>query len=125
MEPEVLSSSLRGGTIFPPCAASSGLAEPPAWDPRQSIRFEAERDRDALDLSPCLPGDFAPREIGDPGCGTGQDAALLQRRHPEALVYGLDSSPELLARARVRMPGTSVNWMDGDIAAWARPCGRI
>ncbi len=90
---------------------------PPAWDPQQYSRFEAERDRAALDLLLRLPGDLAPREIWDLGCGAGQHAALLKRRHPGAVVHGLDSSPDMLARARTL--GADVDWRQGDIATWS------
>ena len=117
MEPEVLSSSLRGGTIFDPLEAFSGMTDaPPAWDPRQYSRFDAERDRAALDLLLRLPTDLEPCEIWDLGCGAGQHAALLKRRHPNARVHGLDSSAEMLARARGL--GADVDWRQGDIADW-------
>lgn len=86
------------------------------WDPRQYSRFEAERDGSALDLLVRLPGDLEPREIWDLGCGAGQHAALLKRRHPGAAVHGLDSSPEMLARARSL--NADVDWREGDIAGW-------
>ena len=97
--------------------ALSGMTDtPPAWDPEQYGRFESERDRAALDLLLRLPGDLEPREIWDLGCGTGQHAALLKRRHPGAVVHGLDSSAEMLARAR-DLDG-EVDWRQGDIADW-------
>ena len=36
------------------------------------------------------------------GSGTGQHAALLKRRHPDARVLGMDSSPAMLDQARAR-----------------------
>lgn len=90
---------------------------PPAWDPRQYSRFQAERDRAALDLLLRLPGDLDPREIWDLGCGAGQHAAMLKRRHPAATVHGLDSSAEMLAQARAL--GADVDWRQGDIATWS------
>lgn len=89
---------------------------PPAWDPRQYRRFEAERDRAALDLLLRLPDDLQPREIWDLGCGTGQHAALLKRRHPQARVHGLDSSAAMLEQARAL--AADVVWLEGDIAGW-------
>lgn len=91
-------------------------AAPPAWDPRQYRRFEAERDRAALDLLLRLPDDLQPQEIWDLGCGTGQHAALLKRRHPQARVHGLDSSAEMLEQARAQ--AAEVDWRRGDIAGW-------
>lgn len=95
-------------------------AAQPAWDPGQYRRFEAERDRAALDLLLRLPDDLRPREIWDLGCGTGQHAALLKRRHPQARVHGLDSSVAMLEQARAL--AADVDWRQGDIAGW-RPDG--
>ena len=92
-------------------------ATPPAWDPQQYRRFEAERDRAALDLLLRLPDGLDPREIWDLGCGAGQHAALLKRRHPGAVVHGLDSSADMLACARAL--GADVDWRQGDIADWS------
>ena len=89
----------------------------PVWDPCQYNRFEAQRDRAALDLLVRLPEDFAPREIWDLGCGAGQHAALLKRRHPDANVHGMDSSEAMLEQARAL--SADVDWSVGDIATWA------
>ncbi len=89
----------------------------PLWDPQQYSRFEAERDRAALDLLLRLPGDLEPRTIVDLGCGAGQHAALLKRRHPEASVTGLDSSAAMLEQAKAL--GADVDWVRADLAAWA------
>jgi trans-aconitate 2-methyltransferase len=88
----------------------------PLWDPRQYNRFEAQRDRAALDLLVRLPEEFEPAEIWDLGCGTGQHAALLKRRHPNANVHGMDSSEAMLERARAL--SADVDWSIGDIATW-------
>ena len=64
-----------------------------------------------------IPGDLRPREIWDLGCGTGEHAAVLKRRHPAARVHGMDSSPEMLAEARSR--SDQVEWLQGDIAGFA------
>jgi len=89
----------------------------PVWDPRQYGRFDGERDRAALDLLLRLPDGFRPREIWDLGCGAGQHAALLKRRHPAAVVHGLDTSAAMLAEAAQRE--ASIDWVQGDIAGWS------
>jgi len=89
----------------------------PVWDPHQYNRFEAQRDRAALDLLLRLPEDFAPAEVWDLGCGTGQHAALLKRRHPTAHVHGLDASATMLDQARAL--SVEIDWVIDDIAAWA------
>ena len=97
----------------------------PMWDPRQYNRFEAQRDRAALDLLVRLPEDLDPAEIWDLGCGTGQHAALLKRRHPNAQVHGMDSSTAMLDQARAL--SAEVDWSVGDIATWTpeRPADLI
>ncbi len=100
-------------------------AAPPAWNPAQYRRFEAERDRAALDLLVRIPPDLDPREIWDLGCGTGRHAALLKRRHPDARVHGLDSSADMLEQARGLE--ADVDWRLGDITGWTpgRPADLI
>ncbi|MCG8399887.1 methyltransferase domain-containing protein, partial [Bacillus atrophaeus] len=77
-------------------------------DPAQYERYKTYRDRPALDLLVQIPQDLEPDEIWDLGCGTGEHAALLARRHPGAKVYGLDSSPDMLVDARAR--SAPVTW---------------
>lgn len=89
----------------------------PAWDPGQYARFEAERDRAALDLLVRLPADLDPRLIWDLGCGPGRHAALLKRRFPQAQVLGLDSSPAMIEQARARPE--AVDWRLGGIEDWS------
>lgn len=83
------------------------------WDPTQYELYADQRLRPALDLIERIQAD--PAEIWDLGCGTGTITALLAERWPQALVHGLDSSPEMLDRAR-RIPG--IDWVLGDIAGW-------
>jgi trans-aconitate 2-methyltransferase len=89
------------------------------WDPAQYERHKRDRDRPALDLMLQIPRDLRPRTIWDLGCGAGEHAAVLAVRHPAAEVRGLDSSAEMLARARER--NTGVTWIQGDIAAFDPP----
>ncbi|MBX3476200.1 MAG: methyltransferase domain-containing protein [Brevundimonas sp.] len=91
-------------------------ATSPQWDPAQYARFEAQRDRAALDLIRQIPEDLTPREIWDLGCGAGQHAALLRMRHPAAAVHGLDSSPEMIGKARAL--DAAIDWRVGDIDGW-------
>lgn len=87
------------------------------WDPAQYDRFEAERDRAALDLLVRLPADLDPRVIHDLGCGTGRHAALLKRRWPDAAVHGLDRDPAMLETCRARPE--DVSWVEGDVSTWS------
>lgn len=87
------------------------------WDVEQYERYKTYRDRPALDLMVQIPSDLKPAEVWDLGCGAGEHAALLARRHPDARVHGLDSSADMLAAARAR--NASVAWVEGDIDAFA------
>jgi trans-aconitate 2-methyltransferase len=68
------------------------------WNPEQYLRFEAERAlpfSDLLALIPVRPG----LRVVDLGCGTGELTRRLADALPDSAVLGLDSSPEMLARA--------------------------
>jgi malonyl-CoA O-methyltransferase len=54
---------------------------------------------------------FTPETIIDLGCGTGAGAAALALRWPLARVIGLDASPEMLHRARLRETPTRIEWL--------------
>lgn len=91
----------------------------PSWDPAIYERYKVYRDRPALDLLVQIPGDLQVDEAWDLGCGTGEHAALLTIRHPGARVHGLDSSPEMLAKARARKE--PVDWVLAGIEDFAPP----
>lgn len=88
-----------------------------SWDPDQYARYRVYRERPALDLLARLPDGLQPREVWDLGCGPGDQAVELAARYPDARVRGLDTSPDMLARAGERR--SRVEWMEGDIAAFA------
>lgn len=87
-----------------------------AWDPETYLRFEAERTRPAADLLKRVFRQEVAYAV-DLGCGTGNSTALLAERWPAARLEGVDSSPEMLVKARLNpYPAT---WSLADIAAWA------
>jgi len=88
-----------------------------SWDPDVYALYRRYRERPALDLLTAIPSDLEPREIWDLGCGLGEQAALLAARHPLARVRGMDSSAEMLERAKA-LPAR-VEWELGDIAGFA------
>ena len=55
----------------------------------------------------------------DLGCGPGNSTELLRARFPEARLVGIDSSPDMIAAARQRLPG--VRFEVGDLAVWEDP----
>lgn len=90
----------------------------PRWDPTQYLKFSDHRLRPALDLLARIPHE-APRRIHDLGCGPGTITRLLAERWPGAVVTGVDSSPEMLAKARREVPGLAFDL--ADIAGWSPP----
>lgn len=90
------------------------------WDPVQYLRFGNQRLRPALDLLARVPLS-APEEVIDLGCGAGNVTQALRRRWPalSTRLTGIDSSPEMLARARAEEP--SASWLLADIARWQPP----
>ena len=85
------------------------------WSARQYLKFEDERTRPPLDLLAQVPLQ-SPQLIVDLGCGPGNSTELLVARFPQAQVIGLDSSPDMLRKARERLP--NCKFVQGDIATW-------
>lgn len=73
------------------------------WSPGQYLRFEEERTRPAAELLARVPA-TRPRRVLDIGCGPGNSTELLAARFPQAEIVGIDSSPEMIAAARKRLP---------------------
>ncbi|MCW2655182.1 MAG: trans-aconitate 2-methyltransferase [Mycobacterium sp.] len=84
------------------------------WDPVQYGRFADERNRAFLDLTARIAA-TSPRHVVDIGCGPGNLTGLLAERWPNAVVEGIDSSPEMIAAA-ADVPG--VSFSVGDAAEW-------
>jgi trans-aconitate 2-methyltransferase len=84
-----------------------------SWDPAQYLKFSGERMRPAVDLLAHVEA-AAPASVVDLGCGAGNLAPLLQARWPAARLTGVDSSPEMLARARKDHPGAEFVLADLD-----------
>ena len=69
------------------------------WDPDRYLAYADERGRPFVDLVARIAA-TDPRTVVDLGCGPGNLTALLGERWPAADVLGLDSSPEMVAKAR-------------------------
>ena len=85
------------------------------WSAKQYTVFEDERTRPVRDLLATVPGQAASAAV-DLGCGPGNSTELLLRRFPGADVSGLDSSPDMIAAAQVRLP--QLRFQVADIATW-------
>jgi trans-aconitate 2-methyltransferase len=86
-----------------------------SWDPAKYLSFADERTRPAADLLARI-STAAPARVADLGCGPGNSTALLAARWPQAAIDGIDSSEEMLAKARGA--GVQANWINADLAQW-------
>jgi trans-aconitate 2-methyltransferase len=73
------------------------------WDAKTYPRFADERTQPAVDLAARIKL-AAPKHIIDLGCGPGNSTEVLRRRWPEAEIFGLDQSPEMIAVASTSRP---------------------
>lgn len=88
----------------------------PTWDPERYLAFSDERTRPAVDLLARVPL-ARPETVADLGCGPGNATRLLAERWPAARVFGIDHSPQMLARARTS--SVRAIWIEADLAQWA------
>ncbi len=73
------------------------------WSAKQYSTFEDERTRPVRDLLSALPPIDA-RAVVDLGCGPGNSTEVLAAAFPNAVAQGLDSSSDMIAAARRRLP---------------------
>jgi trans-aconitate 2-methyltransferase len=92
-----------------------------AWNPQQYLAFADHRLRPVFDLLARVPADD-PKRVVDLGCGAGNATKILRQTWPGAAITGVDSSPEMLARARKEAP--DIAWVEADIATW-RPAQKL
>lgn len=87
------------------------------WDPRQYSLFGDHRGRPFEDLLARLPP-TAPARVVDLGCGPGDQTLRLAERWPDAHIVGIDSSPQMLERARAQDTAGRVEWVQASAEEW-------
>jgi trans-aconitate 2-methyltransferase len=87
---------------------------PHVWDPDRYLVYADERGRPFADLLARVAAE-SPARVVDLGCGPGKLTVLLADRWPDADVLGVDSSPEMVARAA---SVAAVRFVEGDVRTW-------
>ena len=85
------------------------------WNASLYLRFADERTRPARDLLAQVPAP-APARVIDLGCGPGNSTELLAELWPDAALVGIDTSENMLAAARERLP--KARFLKADVASW-------
>src|ERR1700689_1869264 len=85
------------------------------WSATQYLKFEDDRTLPPRDLVAQVPLQ-RPRLVVDLGCGPGNSTELLAERFPQSQIVGLDSSPDMLRKARERLP--RCKFVEADISTW-------
>jgi trans-aconitate 2-methyltransferase len=88
-----------------------------SWSAKQYVAFEDERTRPVRDLLAALPPIEARAAI-DLGCGPGNSTEALAGCYPQAQVAGIDSSADMIAAARRRLP--HIRFAVEELQSWTK-----
>jgi len=89
-----------------------------SWSAQKYLAFEDERTRPVRDLVSAIPTTEVHLAM-DVGCGPGNSTEVLARRFPGATIRGLDSSADMIAAARARLP--QLRFDIAEIETWDEP----
>lgn len=87
------------------------------WDPTRYLQFADERARPFADLVRRVHA-TAPSTVVDLGCGPGHLTRSLSQRWPDATVVGVDSSAEMVERAKADGESDRLRFELGDLREW-------
>lgn len=73
------------------------------WSSEQYLKFKNQRTQPAIDLAGRISG-LKPRRVLDIGCGPGNSTAVLRGVFPDAEIIGIDSSEDMIEKARGTYP---------------------
>jgi trans-aconitate 2-methyltransferase len=92
------------------------------WDPDRYLTYADERGRPFVDLLARVDA-ADPASVVDLGCGPGNLTAQLVERWPGARVVGLDSSAEMIEKARATTP--AAEFRVADLRDWATGADQV
>lgn len=81
------------------------------WNATQYLKFEKERTQPALDLAKRIHLEH-PSAILDVGCGPGNSTAVLAQLFPNAEILGIDSSQNMIEKAKQAYPHLTFSLCD-------------
>lgn len=81
------------------------------WNSALYLQFTKQRTQPAIDLASRLSA-TDPQRVLDIGCGPGNSTAVLMERFPAAQATGVDSSENMLAKAREDYPAARFELCD-------------
>lgn len=92
------------------------------WSATQYLKFADERAIPTQDLLSHIPLQ-SPSHIVDLGCGPGNSTAMLSARYPSCpSIAGIDSSPNMIARAKESSTSTSnTTFAVADVESYSPP----
>ncbi|KAH7122195.1 putative O-methyltransferase [Dactylonectria estremocensis] len=81
------------------------------WSANQYSRFLNERTQPSRDLLARVPL-ASPKRVIDLGCGPGNSTAVVAERYPDAKLSGIDSSADMIQKAKGTLPDVSFDVAD-------------
>ncbi|MCD7889454.1 MAG: methyltransferase domain-containing protein [Oscillospiraceae bacterium] len=73
------------------------------WSSDQYLKFKAQRTQPAIDLAKRIE-DRNPRTVLDIGCGPGNSTTVLKAVFPDARIFGIDTSQDMIDKAKRAYP---------------------
>jgi trans-aconitate 2-methyltransferase len=86
------------------------------WNPELYLKYGNERTQPSIDLVSKIKIDFTPESILDIGCGPGNSSQVLLQRWTDAKLTGIDSSLNMIEKAKASFPKNT--WLVADAAEY-------